>query len=71
MRAWLDERSGSRTIDIIVEGTTPADDPSAAVRHVRPMAEAGATWWIESDWSTFDVGAMRARIAAGPPPLEQ
>jgi hypothetical protein len=70
MRAWLDERSGSRTIDIIVEGTTPADDPSAAVRRVRPMAEAGATWWIESDWSTFEVGAMRARIAAGPPPLE-
>jgi len=69
MRRWLDERSGDRSIDIIVEGTTPADDPSAAARRVRPMAEAGATWWIESDWSTFDVGPVRTRIEAGPPPL--
>jgi alkanesulfonate monooxygenase SsuD/methylene tetrahydromethanopterin reductase-like flavin-dependent oxidoreductase (luciferase family) len=70
MRRWLDERSGDRSIDIIVEGTTPADDPSAAARRVRPMAEAGATWWIESDWSTFDVGPVRTRIEAGPPRLE-
>jgi hypothetical protein len=70
MRRWLDERSGDRSIDIIVEGTTTAADPSAAVRRVLPMAEAGATWWIESDWSSFDVGPVRARIEAGPPPLE-
>ena len=67
MRAWLDERSGDRRIDIVMEGTTPDDDPRAAAEHVEPIAEAGATWWIESDWSTFDVGAMRRRIEAGPP----
>jgi alkanesulfonate monooxygenase SsuD/methylene tetrahydromethanopterin reductase-like flavin-dependent oxidoreductase (luciferase family) len=70
MRAWVDERSGGRAIDIVLEGTTSAGDPSAAVERVRPMAEAGATWWIESDWSTFDVAAMRTRIEAGPPPVE-
>jgi alkanesulfonate monooxygenase SsuD/methylene tetrahydromethanopterin reductase-like flavin-dependent oxidoreductase (luciferase family) len=69
MRDWLDERT-ERPIDIVVEGTTPADDPSAVVRRVRPMAEAGATWWIESDWSTFDVGTTRARVEAGPPPVD-
>jgi alkanesulfonate monooxygenase SsuD/methylene tetrahydromethanopterin reductase-like flavin-dependent oxidoreductase (luciferase family) len=67
MRAWLDERSRDRKLDIIVEGTMPGDDPSAAAEQLRPLAEAGATWWIEADWSTFDVDAMRRRIEAGPP----
>ena len=71
MRAWLDERSGDRTIDIVVEGSTAADDPSAAADRVRPMAAAGATWWIESDWSTFEVEPMRRRIEAGPPSFEE
>ena len=50
--------------DIVVDGKTPADDPAAAAV-TRRASEAGATWWIESDWS-----AMRrapARIEAGPP----
>jgi alkanesulfonate monooxygenase SsuD/methylene tetrahydromethanopterin reductase-like flavin-dependent oxidoreductase (luciferase family) len=64
MRAWLDERSGGRTIDIVIEGTT--EDRAGADR-VRAMAEAGATWWIESDWSTFAVEDMRRRIESGPP----
>ncbi|MGH9245142.1 MAG: LLM class flavin-dependent oxidoreductase [Acidimicrobiales bacterium] len=71
VRTWLDEQRGDRTLDIIVEGTTPGDDPSAAANQVRPLAEAGATWWIESDWSTFDVGAMRRRIEAGPPRIAE
>jgi len=28
--------------------------------------DAGATWWIESDWSNWDVAVMRRRIEAGP-----
>ncbi len=52
--------------DLIVEGTTPPDDPDAAAARVRPLAAAGATWWIESDWQA-DVTAVRRRIAAGPP----
>jgi hypothetical protein len=67
MRDWLDERTGDRRLDIVVEGTTPGDDPSAAAEQLRPLAEAGATWWIESDWSTWDVSSMRRRIEAGPP----
>jgi len=52
--------------DVIVEGTTPADDAVAAAERVAPLAHAGATWWIESDWDA-DVDALRWRIAAGPP----
>jgi alkanesulfonate monooxygenase SsuD/methylene tetrahydromethanopterin reductase-like flavin-dependent oxidoreductase (luciferase family) len=67
MRDWLDERTGDQRLDIVVEGTTSGDDPSVAAEQLRPLAEAGATWWIESDWSTWDVSAMRRRIEAGPP----
>jgi alkanesulfonate monooxygenase SsuD/methylene tetrahydromethanopterin reductase-like flavin-dependent oxidoreductase (luciferase family) len=53
--------------DIVVDGTTPGDDPAAAAETTRLHAEAGATWWIESDWSTTDPAALRRRIEAGPP----
>jgi alkanesulfonate monooxygenase SsuD/methylene tetrahydromethanopterin reductase-like flavin-dependent oxidoreductase (luciferase family) len=65
MRAWLDERSGERTIEIVLEGTTEPGDAGAAT--VQPYAEAGATWWLEADWSSFDITATRKRIEAGPP----
>ncbi|GAB2977839.1 LLM class flavin-dependent oxidoreductase [Saccharothrix stipae] len=45
------------TYDVVAEGK--ATD-------VGEWADAGATWWIESDWETT-VDAMRDRIAAGPP----
>lgn len=51
-------------LDIVVEGTTrDAEDATA----VRALADAGATWWIESDWTGATVESLRARIAAGPP----
>ncbi len=53
--------------DVVVEGTTPADDPVAAAPLARAHADAGATWWIEADWNNASVDAMRTRIAAGPP----
>jgi alkanesulfonate monooxygenase SsuD/methylene tetrahydromethanopterin reductase-like flavin-dependent oxidoreductase (luciferase family) len=56
-----------RPFDIVVEGTTPAGDQAAAEAVVRPYAEAGGTWWIESDWEAGTVAALRERIAAGPP----
>lgn len=58
---------GERHYDIVLEGTTPTDDPVAARDHVRPLLEAGATWWIESPWDAPSVAGLRARIAAGPP----
>lgn len=62
------ERKGeAEPFDIILEGTTPADDPEAAREHVRPLAEAGATWWIESPWENASVTSLGQRIVAGPP----
>ncbi|MGH2385160.1 MAG: LLM class flavin-dependent oxidoreductase [Candidatus Limnocylindria bacterium] len=67
MRAWLAERRGLDGFEIVVEGKTTVDDPGAASAEARRWAEAGATWWIESDWETFDPSDARRRIAAGPP----
>jgi alkanesulfonate monooxygenase SsuD/methylene tetrahydromethanopterin reductase-like flavin-dependent oxidoreductase (luciferase family) len=56
-----------RPFEIIVDGVTPADDPAAAARIARAHEAAGATWWIEADWSNTSPEALRTRIAAGPP----
>lgn len=53
--------------EVVVDGVTPGDDPAAAASITRAVAEAGATWWIESDWEHADLDTLRARIAAGPP----
>jgi hypothetical protein len=68
IRTWLDDRSPDRYVEIIIEGTTPAGAGAAATQ-VRPYADAGATWWIESDWETSSVEAALGRINAGPPRL--
>jgi alkanesulfonate monooxygenase SsuD/methylene tetrahydromethanopterin reductase-like flavin-dependent oxidoreductase (luciferase family) len=68
MRDWLDQHAGGHPIDLVVDGTTSATDTTAATDRVSLLAEAGATWWIETDWTTLgDVAALRARIDAGPP----
>lgn len=67
MRDWIGERRSLDGFDIVMEGATSADDPAAAADTVRPWANAGATWWIESDWENWDVEPMRRRIEAGPP----
>jgi alkanesulfonate monooxygenase SsuD/methylene tetrahydromethanopterin reductase-like flavin-dependent oxidoreductase (luciferase family) len=59
------ERPGD-PFEIVVEGTTP-DDPAAAAAAIAPLADAGATWWTEADWSGSTVESLRRRIAAGPP----
>ncbi len=52
--------------EIVVEGTTnPADGND--LDRVGALADAGATWWIESDWQGATVGSLRERIAGGPP----
>ena len=55
--------------DIIVEKTSPGDDPEAAKALIRPWIEAGATWWIESMWAEKDQGVWRRRLLQGPPKL--
>ena len=68
MVAAARERKGEgEPFDIILDGTTPANDAHAAREQVLPLAEAGATWWIESDWENASVASLRERIAAGPP----
>jgi len=37
---------------------------------VRPYAQAGATWWMESRWSASDEAEIRTRIQQGPPRVE-
>ncbi|XVV06299.1 LLM class flavin-dependent oxidoreductase [Actinosynnema sp. CA-248983] len=44
--------------DVVAEGVSPVD--------LGAWAEAGATWWIESDWES-PPDTIRDRIAQGPP----
>jgi hypothetical protein len=64
IRDWIAERRGLDTFEIVVEGTTK---PAGANEKIAPWRDAGATWWIESDWSTWDPATARRRIEAGPP----
>lgn len=75
MKAYIDARREEQTpFDIVVEGTTPGERPEEAARKVRPLAEAGATWWIEAIWSAVGAETKGAdpileRIRQGPPRL--
>jgi alkanesulfonate monooxygenase SsuD/methylene tetrahydromethanopterin reductase-like flavin-dependent oxidoreductase (luciferase family) len=72
VRAWLDAHGARPDLDLIAEGETPATDPAAAGAQVRPWAQAGCTWWLETRWElphhTPDrMAQIRQRLAAGPP----
>jgi hypothetical protein len=68
MRAWLDGHGAGRPIDLVLDGTALAEDPAATDDRIGALADAGADWWIEANWMAMgDVGAMRARVDAGPP----
>jgi alkanesulfonate monooxygenase SsuD/methylene tetrahydromethanopterin reductase-like flavin-dependent oxidoreductase (luciferase family) len=59
--------------DIVVEGNSSRDTAKARAK-VRPLADAGATWWLEGVWSfvgdrEHGLSRIRSRIAAGPPPV--
>jgi alkanesulfonate monooxygenase SsuD/methylene tetrahydromethanopterin reductase-like flavin-dependent oxidoreductase (luciferase family) len=66
-------RDGASPFDIVVEGTTPADDRAKASATARAWADAGATWFNEAIWGTGGQDAVeqfRKRIAAGPPQID-
>jgi alkanesulfonate monooxygenase SsuD/methylene tetrahydromethanopterin reductase-like flavin-dependent oxidoreductase (luciferase family) len=69
MLEWLRERDGAgEGFDVVSEGETQPDD----VARVRAMAEAGATWWLETRWglaqgADVEMREVRERIEAGPP----
>lgn len=70
IKSYVEEnRKHKSPFDIIVEKTSPGDDPKAASAAVRPWVEAGATWWIESMWEEKDPGRWRERLQQGPPSL--
>jgi hypothetical protein len=71
IREWYRARGATAAFDIVVEGesTPPAD---AAASTVRPWAEAGATWWMETQWAQPRnapemLARFRTRIETGPP----
>jgi alkanesulfonate monooxygenase SsuD/methylene tetrahydromethanopterin reductase-like flavin-dependent oxidoreductase (luciferase family) len=65
--AARERKAEGEPFDIVLEGNTPVADPRAARAQVQPLAEAGATWWVESPWENGTVSYLRERIAAGPP----
>jgi hypothetical protein len=73
MRAFIDAERGDMTpYDIIAEGETPGDDPNGAAAIVWPLAEAGATWWMETRWfGPVGPEAVRARLRQGPPRIAE
>ena len=63
-----ENREEDGAFDIVWEGQTPGEDPVRAAAMVRPYAEAGATWWIESPWTPpNEPDDLRRRIEQGPP----
>lgn len=75
MKAYVDAQRVEKTpFDIVVEGKTPGNNPKRASAIVRRWADAGATWWLEADWSLTDTmwkastqKRILARILPGPP----
>ena len=46
--AFIQEhRSKKSKMDVIIMEATPGDNPEEAARMVVPLAEVGATWWLE------------------------
>ena len=70
-KVYIDEhRARSTPFDIVCEGETPGDNRERAAEIVRPFADAGATWWMESRWSSSQRDEVRTRIRQGPPRVD-
>jgi len=69
--AWMAEhRDANRPFDIVIEGITSGTDHAADRAQLEPMADAGATWFIESRWEDDQsADTVRERIRRGPPRL--
>jgi alkanesulfonate monooxygenase SsuD/methylene tetrahydromethanopterin reductase-like flavin-dependent oxidoreductase (luciferase family) len=69
IREYAEEnRQGDGAFDIVCEGQTPGEDPGRTASIVRPLAEAGATWWIESPWTAPNQPEdLRVSLRQGPP----
>jgi hypothetical protein len=66
-----EQRTEAPPFEIVIDGVTPGDDRAAAAAIVHPLAEAGATWWIESRWEApNEPGDLRRRLRQGPPRVD-
>ena len=78
MRAFIDQHRAEKTpFEIVVEGKTPGKNRQRASAIVRRWADAGATWWMEANWSLTETlwrGATQKRILErvkqGPPRIK-
>lgn len=73
-KAVESRRTAATPFDIAMEGETPGDDRAKAAEMLRPLAEAGVTWWVETvpgcPREREGVEGMRARIRQGPPRID-
>jgi hypothetical protein len=68
IKAYVQENRSKKTpFDIIIEGKSPEADSEASKSIVKRFAKAGATWWIESDWTTNNLESLFKRLKHGPP----
>jgi alkanesulfonate monooxygenase SsuD/methylene tetrahydromethanopterin reductase-like flavin-dependent oxidoreductase (luciferase family) len=69
--AWMeDHRETDAPFDVVLEGVSPPNDDEWVATTLRPLAEAGATWWIESRWEApNDAQTLLERVRQGPPRL--
>ena len=71
IREYVCEHGKGDDFDIVWEGQTPGADPASASSIVRPYAEAGATWWIESRWTPPNAPEdLSRRVRQGPPRVD-
>jgi alkanesulfonate monooxygenase SsuD/methylene tetrahydromethanopterin reductase-like flavin-dependent oxidoreductase (luciferase family) len=71
LAAYISEhRTSTEPFDVAVSGRTRGSDLEAGASHVRSLAEAGATWWLEiagGDAAAWPGDQVRERILQGPP----
>jgi alkanesulfonate monooxygenase SsuD/methylene tetrahydromethanopterin reductase-like flavin-dependent oxidoreductase (luciferase family) len=69
VRAWVSEQRGGEPFELVVEGVLPSD-PAQARDRAAELEDAGATWWIHSDWDfgTVTPEGLLDRIRLGPVP---
>jgi alkanesulfonate monooxygenase SsuD/methylene tetrahydromethanopterin reductase-like flavin-dependent oxidoreductase (luciferase family) len=66
---WMaDHRDATGPFDVVIEGETDGRDPQTTRDRLVRLAEAGATWWIESRWDDSESAqTLLERIRQGPP----
>ncbi|HSM18543.1 MAG TPA: hypothetical protein VK845_16265 [Gemmatimonadales bacterium] len=61
-------RREASPFDVVVEGVTSGADKRSDREILQSLADAGATWWIESRWGADQFAAtLHDRIRRGPP----